>query len=312
MRPAEAEDIKGNGATMNEDAKHGTWRKENILDLDALAYRIAAGMDVKQRMGHYEEGYPLRLAAINGNAEACRLLLLAGANPNVAKGGWTSPLCEVIGERELQRLRKEQVMPDSVMREVFSVLVSHGTDPNGCQGPEGEMRSFESPLYLAAAAGDHEAVRALVELGANVNIIMKHSRTDAAMRHITEYTTTLDIMRHEGYWVAASPDHPMMATLLRLGADDACLANDKAGRTPFQEAVVVGRDKVVEYYVKERGEDIAQRVNGRTLAQMAREASTRVLLKSLKTELAVQHAVGAQSAGAPAVAVATKNRGIAL
>jgi ankyrin repeat protein len=301
---------------MSSDAKQAVWSEEDIRDLDRLCQKIASGASINHAMHPDTDLLPLGMAARLGSVEACRLLLEAGANPNVARFSRLHPSCpllEVIDARMESVVARTPVMPVGVMKEVFEVLVAFGADPNGYQRGE-FLQSRESTLNRAATYYDHAAIRALVELGADLDKKIAYLRENGLIMSTVEHVPVLDEMKHSGKSDDGRPvgDEDTMLLLLRLGADDSCLGNPNRDLTPFTESVSVGRDKLVEYYVLERGEDLAQQVNGKTLLQMAVAESTRVVLKSLKTELAVKDAIGTQGSGTQTVARPKRREGLTL
>jgi hypothetical protein len=271
---------------VTEDLKNGPWTEENVLDVALLAKKISAGADVHRRVlnSRIFSWYPLGLAACVGNLDACRLLLDAGANPNVVHPPRGSPLVWLIQNLAVTRRGGQPAMSVDTMRRVFEVLVEYGANLDGNPEPDNSIKAFASPLLVAALDKQYEAVNELVRVGADIN---RECLWDVRNGEDLAPQTALDAVRERARMGrrAEIGDEKMMLTLLRLGGIE---KNAPNGFTLFHESVAIGRNDLVEYYVKERGEDLAQRVGGKTLLQIAKLPSTRALLRSLKTGLAIQ------------------------
>ena len=114
------------------------------------------------------EDLGLHAAAFHGHWQLCEFLLENGAaaNHRLADTGETplhAALCKT------NRVRHNQVM---------RVLLAHGADPNGATKPGEEIGCFmrdcrtrgETPLHRAAAYGDEEAIKLLLEAAAKVEV----------------------------------------------------------------------------------------------------------------------------------------------
>jgi ankyrin repeat protein len=275
-------------------------------DAERLAYLIAAGADVNRRVSSSRNEVLLGVAAMRGNVDACKILLEAGADPNLGALPNLSPLCLLIEARWLADMRLDQKMAAETAVAVLQLLVAHGCDPNG-RGEPGKQQSSQLPLYVAANYGDHELVKELVRLGADPDRAVGHLSVDGSYRRVEKCGSTLMLLNGR---VTSTPSlGAMMVTLLRLGADDACIADPGSGKTAFQVAVMVGHDELVEYYARERGENLKQRVNGRTLEASAWKDGTKALIRSLKAELAIDGAVAVHAASETMRDAFEKNRG---
>jgi hypothetical protein len=251
-------------------------------DPTRLAQLIAMGANVNRRLSSSRNETPLGIAATRGNVEACRVLLTAGADPSIGSLQPISPLCLLIEERFMSGLRGDREMPVGTAIDVARLLVEFGCDPNGTHGAEAERNSWQLPLYTAALHQDHAMVAELVRLGAQIDRKVMHLSVDASCRRKEVLTTTLGILQD---LVAKMPAlSPMLVTLLRLGADDTPLANPGNNQSAFQLAVMVGHDVLVEYYIRERGEDLNQEFEGRPIEECAWKEETRLLLRALRAE----------------------------
>jgi hypothetical protein len=250
--------------------------------LERLAEAIRTGMDVMQISKAAENRTPLAIAALKGNLEACRLLLNAGADPNKSRGWQNGPstICEVINSAAGRNfLGGEPVskLPLKQARAIIKLLVEYGASPDGrpVEAPAAYRESYASPIHLAVEKGSHELVALLAEFNADLN-------ANALVSDVGGIPTDpLGTAKAVG-------DQAMMVTLLRHGADDQFLGSATKGYSPFIGTVITGYDKVAEYYVRERGEDLAQRFDGRTLLQLAKTPIMRTMLRALKTEMAVK------------------------
>jgi hypothetical protein len=277
----------------------------DIFDHERLAQRIAEGADVNARIGGVRSGTPpIELAAGRCDVTAVRMLLAAGATPEWGKSERGSALKAVF--------RPAITAGETAAVEICELLVQAGANPNGIpRTPGAKLSITESPIYSAAMFGLSDVIVKLHSLGADINAESEISRTTWSERQVnTALGWVLDGFATGNDATKATLKEATIVTLLRLGADEKCLEVD--GTTAFQRCVALGFTEVVEYYVTERGEDLAQRVNGRTLAQHARTPEMRQFLKSLKSMLEVEVAVDAVPAQEGNDAVRTKRGGLAL
>jgi uncharacterized protein len=113
------------------------------------------------------EDLGLNGACFHGHWRLAQFLLKQGADAN-----WTDP---ATGETPLHSAlcTTERVAHNRVMR----VLLARGADPNRATKPGAETGGFmrdartrgETPLHRAAAFGDEEAIRLLIEAGAKID-----------------------------------------------------------------------------------------------------------------------------------------------
>ena len=109
--------------------------------LNLAAWRLAADDD---------GGGPLHRAVFNGDTEALRVLLEAGADVNAQDQGGNTPLHSAARNGRVAAIR---------------MLAEAGADVNA-QDQDGD-----TPLHHAARNGDTEALRVLLEAGADVNVV---------------------------------------------------------------------------------------------------------------------------------------------
>jgi ankyrin repeat protein len=283
---------------MNEDLGHAVWKQSDIRDLTQLARMLAGGTPPDRPMNDLAYAYPLGVAACDGNVEACRMLLEAGADPYLCQEKGVSVFGLVVNARnpgfELKPGSAKQKFPVERMEAIFDLLVRYGATPNGMKDLR-QIGASESPVYRAALKGDHEAIDVLARLGADLNVACNAAGSPFAPEELESPVRAAIKGGHDA----------ALLTLLRHGASPASLETDTL--TPFQACVAAGLDRTVDYFVREGGEDLAQRSStGRSLAQLAKIDSTRQLLKSLKTELAIKHAMDGQAGTANTIGPAKK------
>ena len=128
-------------------------------DREAVKSLLKQAADVNAAQG--DGMTALHWAAMNGDAELAQMLIFAGANVRATtRLGTYTPLLsrQPAGPRQRRSRRCVKAGGD----------VKAGT-PNGT-----------TPLMVAAASGEVEAVRALIEHGADVNAQGRRARADAA------------------------------------------------------------------------------------------------------------------------------------
>jgi hypothetical protein len=242
---------------------------DDVLSLERLQNKITAGADVNRSIDGWK--YPLAFAIENVSLEACRILLAAGAYPDKPPPGGKGedPLWWIVAatnQRALPRVKKKAWID-------FFVAAGAAVD-----GSDAEVRCC--PLHAALVNGNVDAFEILVEAGAD----LMHARRPAGLHY-----SSISLMEY-GFSVRAE-DQQCLIFLLRRGLNDSFLGNARKGYTPFQALVHKGMAEVVAYYVNERGEDPGQRVNGRTLVQLARTQEMRQMLRSLQIGARIENAI---------------------
>jgi ankyrin repeat protein len=145
----------GGGTSLHYAARNG--------DVAMVELLLGAGADANAS-GH-STAPPLFAATgilfdneIEARSTICRLLVSAGANPNVSTSGGVSPLLDLILANPLRK------GPCALAQ----VLVELGTDPCAisANAPHGAM----SDMHTAAAAGNLRALRMFAEHGVDLNV----------------------------------------------------------------------------------------------------------------------------------------------
>jgi ankyrin repeat protein len=177
---AGASDALAAGANVNSaNAYHVTPLLEAAGQghLEMCRLLVAQGAEIDYT--GMSEGSPLTLVAYTGQLEILRLFLAAGANVNLAmpSGGETALHMAAVARQTA----------------AATMLLDAGADPNlhalsgvGTSMFDGHVKLWgETPLHYAAAYGDEEMVRAMVQSGADRKAANSHGETplDYADRH---------------------------------------------------------------------------------------------------------------------------------
>ena len=125
----------------------------------------------------------LTLAAFFGRKEIMELLLMRGADPNIASNN-------AMGVRPLNSAMAHR-QPDVALA-MGEMLLDHGADPNYAQA--GGWR----PLHEAAAHGHADKAKLLLSHGAEVNVRSEDSRTPLQMALAANHQQAADILRQHG------------------------------------------------------------------------------------------------------------------
>lgn len=193
---------------------------------------IAAGVDVN----HPEDNPPLLHACLRGTAETVEALLDAGADSHATDSN---------GEGPLQRLLMNGVHDETLG--IVQALLKRGADPNG------HSSKHRSPLGCAAAYGQLEVCRLLLEAGAEINsnnyfgtALVQSGRAEIAellLAHSAEIDA-VDGLGRSALWYACRHSPPdKVRLLLRAGADPK--RADKRGVTPQAAAERNSRSEAV-------------------------------------------------------------------
>jgi len=158
------------------------------------------------------ENFDLNGASFHGHWRLCKFLLEQGANVNHPfPGTGETPLHSAL-------CKTDRLVYDRVL----TVLLSHGANPNVATIPEAETGGFmrdcrtkgETPLHRAAAFGEVETIRLLIDAGAIVDA--KDAYGDTPLSWASWYGRPTPILREllYGNFRINPKNQPMRANLL--------------------------------------------------------------------------------------------------
>jgi ankyrin repeat protein len=241
--------------------------------LEAVRALVENGAIVDQVAGS-EGSSPIVIAVANGHYTAAKLLLDAGADPNIANIDGLAPLYATINMRFAPvswapNPRTDQERVDAV--ELLSALLDAGADPNAriARGlwfsPTSHNRLWinpagATPFWRAAQASDVESMRLLLAAGADANIPTFGGTTPLMVASGIGW---------RGNFSQNAPESWMKAVhfLSELGAE--VTAADGRGYTALHGAAALGDHEMVEFLVS-RGADVtAINRDGNSAADMA-------------------------------------------
>jgi ankyrin repeat protein len=296
--------------TLFEAAKAGK--------LATLRRLLAAGADVNGQargrdnvLGYaVDSGTPLMAAAEGGHAEACRLLLDAGARVNVRNANGSTALAHAAAPGHLDVVRPlldagaAVDTPDNQGRtallvaawaghaQVVQTLLDAGANPN-----HKDSSNRTSVLMWAVWQGHHDVVRRLLKAGADLNATDKFGNTplitaveyaDLAMvRLLLRAGADVQARNDAGYTAlmeAADPEKAAKARLLLRYGADVNVGTANFDQTPLMSAAGSGSVPLVRLFLK-AGADInhQDRDGESALFQAAQEehlAVVRVLVEA--------------------------------
>lgn len=194
---------------------------------------------------------PLLYAAMSGDLDTVRILVSAGADLNETAADGTTPLIVT-----LQRGIEEGLWRLSGGRNqhVAAYLLDRGADPNLSE-------AGYTALHVASATGQHDAVEALLEHGADPNDtqLWMPQRFINAMIPGDAYLTTgwVSQIGATPFMLAAkSVDVPMMRLLLEHGADPLLTADGGANALMLAAGLAKRHATDVGYFIWEEEQAI--------------------------------------------------------
>ncbi len=156
-------------------------------DVSAVRYLLANGFE----LDWLGENLDLNGTCFHGHWRLCQFLLDNGADPNYPlPGTGETPLHATLCTTD--RLRRNLAM---------KVLLAHGANPNAATKHSAQTGGFmrdcrtkgETPLHRAAAFGDEETVRMLVDAGAKIDAMDMNG--DTPLGWASWYTRPTAILR---------------------------------------------------------------------------------------------------------------------
>ena len=194
---------------------------------------------------------PLLYAAMAGDLDTVRILVSAGADVNETAPDGTTPLIVT-----LQRGIEEGLWrrPGGRNQHVAAYLLAHGADPHLSE-------AGYSALHVASATGQHEAVEALLEHGADPNDaqLWMPQRFINAMIPGDAYLTTgwVSQINATPFMLAAkSVDVPMMRLLVEHGADPLLTAEGGANALMLAAGLAKRHATDVGYFIWEEDQAV--------------------------------------------------------
>jgi ankyrin repeat protein/outer membrane protein assembly factor BamB len=287
--------ILGNTA-LEEAAGHG--------QDDTVRLLLSSGASVNHRDEGAWAGTPMELAAFNGHASTVKILLEAGADPGAA-----AKLAAEAGHNDVVKLLNQSA-PASIESLEDALAVGSAEDVARFIRTRAEAdRSLDkgrlviaegtTPLILAASAGNLEAVRYLLGLGANVNRMERTVNKDSALmkasdkghaeivRLLLQARASVNAKGDDNWtalYKAAWASHLEVARLLLDAGADANARTKHSGDSALLVASCLGNVDMVKLLL-ERGANINGRDKDKTTPLMkaadnAQAAVVEVLLEA--------------------------------
>jgi ankyrin repeat protein len=232
---------------------------------DIAAQLVAAGADLE--LAEANGIRPLLMSLLNGHLAVARVLVNAGAEPNADDFWGRTPLWAAIEYRNLDMNNNETDDPqdNGVDREPFlpfiEYLLDHGANPNArtleVPPPRRWLYSLndvswvdftgQTPFLRAALSGDTQAMRVLLEYGADPNIATQAGTTPLMAAAGVNWVVA------QTYTVSPEALLEAVALCLELGAD--INATNSMGLSALLGAVNRGSNDIIEY-LAEQGADL--------------------------------------------------------
>ncbi len=201
--------LRGGDNALRFNSEQSWYKKGDILETARVLLRHGAKIDAP---GPYDKDTPLAAACLQGNAELARLLLKAGANPNIANVRGETPLYLAMVTTHYPHFYS--VRPSAIPKTI-ATLISYGAD---VLQPLFERHT--TALHIMVYDGYVEGLKLAIRRGTNVNARMGDGKTPL-------HVAALGDDRAE-----------IIQILLRAGAKKAM--RDNNGQTPFDIAISKG------------------------------------------------------------------------
>ena len=244
-----------------------------VGDLESARILLAAGADANEAT--QETGNTLVVASASHHEELAIFLLEKGANPNAADEYGMTALHHAVqkGIANLSAVEyRPSLMPPPNQPSLVKALLAHGADPNARIKKDYTLSVAPyrhtsppsivgaTPFLLAAAAGDANIMRILVERGANP--LLEAGESMRPLMVAAGMTRLVDFLPGE-----ESSHLEAVKLALELGAD----INEatKRGQTALHAAASAGADTIVEFLVNKGAQVNAKDGLGRTPWSMA-------------------------------------------
>ncbi len=241
--------------------------------IEAVQALFESGANLNQ-VSAGDRSSPLIIAVANGHYSVAKYLVEHGANPNVVNIDGLSPLWATVNMRYAPiswapNPRTDQEI-DSIL--LIKALIDNGANPNVQAlkrklwfSPSSHDQTWvdprgSTPFFRAAASSDVEAMKVLVERGADPNLPSAGGTTPlivaAGLGWVGNFSTNAP-----GQWMNA------VKFCIEHGAD--VNAVDAKGYTPLHGAAVRGDNEMITYLVGKGAKVTAVNKAGDTVADMA-------------------------------------------
>jgi ankyrin repeat protein len=193
-------------------------------DVDKVRTMISAGADVNHRFNvlRSKDLTPLFWAVQFGNPDICQLLIDAGALVKV----------EIKATGKGSTLMHVAAASPAGNKAVINLLVTNGLDANV------KRKGLMTPLCLAVSRGTVEALEALIENGADVNVTYPYAIASSSIELTPLHEAVLNDKKDKA------------ELLIKGGANVNALSSN--GETPLDMAINNGRTEIADL-LKERG-----------------------------------------------------------
>jgi ankyrin repeat protein len=234
---------------------------------ECTRYLIEAGADLNKTD---PEGItPLVMANLNARWDSANLLLDAGANPDKWDIYGRSPLYTAVDYNTLPHGgRADRLSADlTTSFEIVQLILDKGGNPNlqlklfppyrdlgADRGADGLLRTGVTALFRAARGGDAQAVKLLLEHGANVNL----ANEDDVSPLIVAAGFRASAIDTRGRFRTEQEAYEVTRLLLEAGAD--VNAVESIGQTAIFGAATQGWNSVVQL-LAEHGADLEHKDN---------------------------------------------------
>jgi ankyrin repeat protein len=265
-------------------------RQGNLETVRAL---LDSGVDINQLSA--DKTTPLMMSLINGHFDLAMYLLDRGANPKLATVAGGTPLYRVI---DLQWAPKSFYPQPNARQEKVSyldlmkALLAHVADPNARLGAQlwytgygfeldGVEPAGATPFWRAAQVGDVEAMRLLVEAGADPNIATKEGVTPLLVAAGDGYhgndAVTVPYGRMPAVKYLVEELHAdVNATDKKAGDSTSTTHTNSRAYTPLHSAAARGDNEMLQYLVSKGARIDMVGKNGLTVADMANGPRERI------------------------------------
>jgi ankyrin repeat protein len=219
--------------------------------LDAVRALLDGGANVNQAGA--DNTSPLLIAIVNGHYEVAEALVERGADPNVADTNGRTPLYAAIDLRNVQWSQgPAPELPQATHFAMIERLLAAGADPSiKITGEVGHRGSFDmrwsdlkggTAFSRAAWNGDIEVMRALLEHGADPNVVTEKGETALLLLAGAGWPLGQGYIRSEEEITAA-----LDLLVEEFGMDVNAATTE--GITPVIGAIFKGDNFVVQYLV---------------------------------------------------------------